>query len=407
MINQKTKINQKKRPLKKQSASRRFYIIIAFIVVLFSIVTFVALFNLILRKTPEVSNDVPFFTNQGGAIIGGDTPNIDKNDKTTVIGNLTYTRRDNVYNFLVAGEALQMQTDAMMVVNYDANTKKVSVMQLPRDTYVNIGRNFHTLNCYFTGEYNTGVKRGADKSTLRTESMASLASLVEQNLDIKIDYWVLVNLAAFRNIVDIIGGVEVDVEHDMFYEDPDQGLFIDLKAGTQILDGNKAEQFVRFRDGYSSADKGRMDAQKIFMTAFLSKLKSSIGVENISKMVQQAVTNVTMSLTPGDCIYFATEFIGVDFNNISMMSLPVSSIYSGGWYEIMNREGALSMINKYFNVYKEDIVDDIFDRNEIFVNKEKAALYEAYKAPSNMVSDGKTAAEINENSIHIPIKTGN
>ena len=404
MLNQKTKMNEKNKIVKKQSASKRLYIIMTIIIVLFAAVTFIVFFKLITR-TPEVSTDVPFLTNtQGGAIIDSGDVSENKTNNTTVIGNLTYTRRDNVYNFLVAGEALQLQTDAMMIVNYDIGNNKVSVMQLPRDTYVDIGRNFHTLNCYFTGEYNTGVKRGADKSTLRTEAMGSLVSLIEQNLNIKIDYWVLVNLAAFRDIVDIIGGVEVEVEHDMFYEDPDQGLFINLKAGTQVLDGNKAEQFVRFRDGYSSADKGRMDAQKIFMTAFLSKLKSSVSVKNITQIVQEAITNVTTSMTPANCISFATKIIDVDFSNISMMSLPISSIYSGGWYEIMNRQGALTMINKYMNVYNEIIVDEIFDRNEIFVNKNKAALYEAYKAPSDVIYDGMTAAEIDENSIHIPIK---
>ena len=408
MINQKTKMNQKSKIIKKQSASKRLYIVVAVIVVFFATITFIALFNLVLRQKPEVSHDVPFLTDtHGGAIIDaeGVTDKGGQNN-TTVISGVTYTRRPDVYNFLVAGESLQLQTDAMMIINYDAANDKVSVMQLPRDTYVDIGRNFHTLNCYYTGEYNTGVKRGADKSTLRTEVMGSLASLIEQNLNIKIDHWVLVNLAAFRDIVDIIGGVEVNVEHDMFYEDPYQNLYIDLKAGTQMLDGNKAEQFVRFRDGYSSADKGRMDAQKIFMTAFLSKLKSSITVKNITQMIQQAITHVTTSLTPAECIYFATELIGVDFNNISMMSLPVSSIYaSGGWYEIMNRQGALNLINKNMNVYEQNIIDEIFDINEIFVNKDRAALYEAYLAPGDTVSDGVTAAEIDEKSIHIPFQS--
>jgi cell envelope-related function transcriptional attenuator common domain len=391
-------INEKPKMIKKQNPSRRLYIAIGIIMAIFAAITFIVLFKLIVKK-PDVSHDVPFDISViDDNII--DSAEINPNN-ATVMDGLTYTRKSDVYNFLVAGEALQLQTDAMMIVNYDVANSKISVMQLPRDTYVNIGRNFHTLNCYFVGEYNTGVKKGADKSTLRAESMKSFVSLIEQNLNISIDYWVLVNLAAFREIVDIIGGVEVTVEHDMFYEDPDQDLYINLTAGTQILNGDKAEQFVRFREGYALQDKGRMDAQKIFLTALMTKLKSSISVTNVAPLIQQIFTNVTTSISPKDSIYFATELLKADLSNINMMSLPVSSIYDSGWYEIMNRADALKMINKHMNVYNEDILDKIFDKNKIFTNDKKTILNNSYLSDSGIDHEGVTAAEINENSIHI------
>ena len=391
-------INEKPKIIKKQNPSRRLYIAIGIMVAIFVIITFIVLVKLVVKK-PVVETDVPFVIDDFFDDVI-DSAQI-RPDNATVMDGVTYVRKPDVYNFLVAGEALQLQTDAMMIVNYDVANGKISIMQLPRDTYVNIGRNFHTLNCYFVGEYNTGVKRGADKSTLRAECMESFVSLVEQNLNVKIDYWVLVNLAAFREIVDIIGGVEVTIEHDMFYEDPDQNLYINLTAGTQILNGDKAEQFVRFREGYALQDKGRMDAQKIFLTALMNKLKSSLSVSTVPQLIQQVFKNVTTSVSPKDSIYFASELLKADLGNISMMSLPTNSIYDSGWYEIMNRGDALAMVNKYMNVYDKDITDRIFDRNQIFTNTSKVNLHNSYLSESGIEYEGVTAAEINENSIHI------
>ena len=392
-------INEKPKMIKKQNPSRRLYIAVGIMVAVFVIITFIVVIKLIVQK-PTVETDVPFVIDSNIFDDPIDAADI-RPDNATVIDGVTYVRRPDVYNFLVAGEADGLQTDAMMIVNYDVANGKISIMQLPRDTYVNIGRNFHTLNCYFVGEYNTGVKRGADKSTLRAECMESFVSLVEQNLAMKIDYWVLVNLVAFREIVDIIGGVEVTIEHDMFYSDPDQDLYIDLKAGTQILDGNKSEQFVRFREDYALQDKGRMDAQKIFLTALMTKLKSSISVTTVPQLIQQIITNVTTSVSPKDSIYFATELLKADLGNISMLSLPTNSVYDSGWYEIMNRGDALAIVNKYMNVYDKDITDKIFDRNQIFTNTAKVNLHNSYLSESGIEYEGITAAEIDENSIHI------
>lgn len=395
MINQ----NKKIKVIKKQYDTKRLYLVVVVVVVFFTAITFLAVYNLITVK-PEIDHSIPFATNVAEPVVGAK----DNNPKNNVEA-VGLTRREDVYNFLVAGESLQLQTDAMMIVNYDVGNNKISVVQIPRDTYINIGRNFNTFNCYFTGEYNSGVKHGADRATLRETVMDSLKSFVEQNLNVKIDYWILVNLAAFRNIVDIIGGVEVTIENDMFYEDPFQDLYIDLKAGTQILNGDKAEQFVRFRDGYAIADKGRMDAQKIFMTAFLDKIKSSLNVNTIPKMINEAIVNVTTSLTNQQCIYFSSEMLKINFSDVTMVSLPTTSIYSnGGWYEVLNRHDALNAVNKYVNVYEQDIESGIFDINRIFTDEKKTALHETYNAISGIDHEGLTAADIGENSIHIPIK---
>lgn len=396
-------INQKSKIVKKRYNLKRIYLAVIIMILIFAAITFFVTYNFITHK-PEVEHDIPFVTEKINPDAILDNNADDEPDNSTIINGVNYKRRDDVYNFLIAGESVQ--TDVMMIINYDVGNQKVSIVQIPRDMYINVGRNFHKLNSYYTGEYNRSSGNGMKESEKRETAMTGLASMLEQNLNIKIDYWALVDLAAFRNIVEIIGGVEVNVPHDIFYEDPDQNLTIDLKAGTQWLDGDKAEQFVRFREGYALQDKGRMDAQKIFMTAFIKQIKASLNVNTVTKIVKQVLDNVTASITAQNTAYFATEIFKVDFDNISMMTLPVTSVYNPNtraWYEVMNRNDTLNMINQYINIYDKDITDAIFDINRAFTNESQKYINDTYRAEHGTTPDGKTATEIDENSIHIPI----
>lgn len=97
---------------------------------------------------------------------------------------------------------------------------------------------------------------------------------IEDLLGINIDHYVKIDLDAFRKIVDTVGGVEVDVPQDMDYEDPVQDLYIHLDAGLQTLNGEQAEQLVRFRK-YPTGDEGRIEVQQLFLKALAEKVLSS------------------------------------------------------------------------------------------------------------------------------------
>src|SRR4029079_567203 len=94
---------------------------------------------------------------------------------------------------------------------------------------------------------------------------------VDQFLGIRIDYYVLVKLGAMQQFVDKIGGVPVDVEKDMDYEDRWGHLFIHLKKGLQTLNGQQMEGYMRFRHDAES-DYGRMRRQQPDLRAGLHPL---------------------------------------------------------------------------------------------------------------------------------------
>ena len=104
---------------------------------------------------------------------------------------------------------------------------------------------------------------------------------VENFLGVDIDYYIETDFAGFSRIIDTLGGVEIDVDTDMFYVDTAQDLYIDIKAGRQVLDGETALQYVRYRDRlgdvalvnphYEVYD-GRVERQRKFLMAVIDEI---------------------------------------------------------------------------------------------------------------------------------------
>ncbi|MBO5904022.1 MAG: LCP family protein, partial [Clostridia bacterium] len=177
------------------------------VAVVFGVVMVAKNFN---PAQPVVDEELP---------IDGTLTDTDNDGNTVVIPveKELYVRREGVYNFLLVGyDKAAGLTDVNMIAQFDVNTGKVSIVQLPRDTYAryNDTVRYKMINCAF----------GYFKKNLE-----GLAKYLETTLCIKIDFYASIDLAAFRNIVDILGGVPMYVPRDMEYDDPEQDLYINLK----------------------------------------------------------------------------------------------------------------------------------------------------------------------------------
>ena len=291
------------------------------------------------------------------------------------------------YNFLiVARDKVSGLTDVMMIINYNITDQSLSVMQIPRDTYVEIDDYYyHKINGAYS--YYQSGRRGEENA--HRLALRDVADFLEQNLCIKIHYTAYMNIDGFSDIVDAIGGVEMYVPQDMYYPDPEQGLSINLKKGYQTLDGEKAEQFVRYRYGYANGDIGRGDAQKLFMTAFIKKLKSSISITDVAKVTELAgivYDCIETDLSLNDLVYFGKNFLGltggkaVDMENINMLTLPGGAFYYDLSYYSLNKETTVDVINKYFNIYNFDISGS-FDPDKVFLNENSDKSQHMYNLP--------------------------
>lgn len=175
---------------------------------------------------------------------------------------LPASHQTGVYNILICGtDDDGYRTDTIIVAHLNETTHDVALMSVPRDTVVlNGSGGIMKINSVYAGG-------GAD-------GMARLSKRLGAMLGFELDGYVLVNLKAFRETVNLVGGVEFDVPQDMYYNDPSQDLYINLKAGKQTLDGEKAMELVRFRKGYASQDIQRTKVQQEFLRALAKKVLS-------------------------------------------------------------------------------------------------------------------------------------
>ena len=309
-------------------------------------------------------------------------------------------REDGSYNFLVVGrDVVALNTDVMMVVNLDLDDDEMTIMQMPRDTFITINGNIKKLNSVF-GTYYNASSASDDKGRIH-DGMKGLAETLGSNLAINIDFYAYMNLDGFGGIVDAIGGVDMYVPYRMYYPDPEQNLLIDLYEGQQTLDGDKAEQFVRFRNSYVHGDTGRQDAQKLFMTAFMESFKNKISITNVVPVVTSILNNLEHSLTVSDAAYFVKEAMQMDFSNITMLSAPNTPYtYYGASYVILHRNAMYKVINENFNLFDTDIPEESFDKDKNFTLTTDANINAIYNTTEEF--EGTHSAEdIQQNGIDV------
>jgi LCP family protein required for cell wall assembly len=405
------KKTKKRKPAKKRKTNIKAVIFSVFII----LVTIVAItFIYAINYKPGVSDDGfdlnDMFDNETvqddamTPILEDDNPDPIETDKPPVIKAVNYKRTtDNMYTFLLAGkDNVALNTDIIMVVSFNTSTGEIAVMQIPRDTLIRMNGSRAKINTVYAAYYLNAYSNKADDPV--KAGMEGLRDELQKNLSIKIDYYAFFLLDGFKNIIDIIGGVDVDVPFDMRYSDPEQNLYINLSKGLQTLDGEKSEQFVRFRKAYVQGDIGRVNAQKIFFTALIKQLKTKITLTKIPQLTSEVIKNVKTTLSVTDCVYFGKNALAMDMNNITMFTIPGDGYNAPSLsYYVIRRADTLALINKFFNVYDSDVTDSIFDINGNFNDASISGINSIYKTKqtSDINSLISSAEDIADNGVDI------
>ena len=319
----------------------------------------------------------------------------DENDNPVVL----VPQEDQNFNFLVLGhDRIATLTDVIMLINYNVTDGSIAIMQFPRDTYVSYGVATSKINATYPTFYNQARGEGSKQPEL--DALRRFADVLEEALCTKISYCAIMNLNGFTNIVDAIGGVEVDVPGRLYYNDPEQGLYIDLQPGLQTLDGKHAEMFVRFRYGLLTGDAGRQDMQKIFMSAFIKAVQESVSVATLPGMAESIRSNLHTDITVSEFVYFGKNLLNVDLSKITMLSVP--STWSSP-HMVISKPRLLELVNKYYNVYDNEITESIFDKNKIFLNEYNEYYQNVYySTESEYGNDEHSAGGINDGELDIP-----
>lgn len=261
---------------------------------------------------------------------------------------------DPIVNFLIMGID-DARSDFMMVIRYNKENHKVAIISIPRDTRVYIKN-------YGYNKINTAVAR-KEGALLAMDTVGEL-------LDIPIHYYVELDFKGAEKIIDIMGGVKVNVPMDMKYDDPTQNLHIDIKAGEQVLNGKNAVHFVRFRSGYSNADLGRINAQQIFAKALIEHMTSPKILPKAFSILNTASKYVKTNMEQTEIASYALRLKNIDIDNVKMYILPGDARYIDNVsYYICDEDELKQMmadINEEIGIQKNfgDIIEDSEDEND-------------------------------------------
>lgn len=240
------------------------------------------------------------------------------------------------------------RTDVILVAHFDSSTNGIDVISVPRDTKVEW--KLDQKACL--PNYYSWVKTSKINEMTHYSEMRHVRGTVINELEIilgnKIDHYVIISLDAFRRIVDAVGGVDLDVPIRMKKDDYAQNLHIDLYPGFQHLDGDKAEQFVRFRD-YLDGDVGRIQAQQQFLAALAEKVLSPQIITKIPQIVTVLFTSVRTDIAFMDIADYLPYIKNLDLNQINFHTLPgVGRMENGVSYYFKDEEKIQALTNQVF-----------------------------------------------------------
>lgn len=234
------------------------------------------------------------------------------------------------------------RSDVMMIVSLDPQTKKANIISIPRDTRVKISgrKNYQKINAAYAF--------GGKELTLKT---------VNEVFGLNLDKYVLVDYDVVRRVVDKLGGVKIDVPIDMKYTDEwdDPPLIIDIKQGEQVLDGETAVKFLRFRknsdgSGYKNQDLERVDSQKMFVAAVLDKITSPKGLLKIPALINIYENNVDTNIQAEDLLSFFNIIRKSEDEKMQGYTLPGGAKYINKVSYFIFDENETNVLFKTLNI---------------------------------------------------------
>ncbi len=254
----------------------------------------------------------------------------------------TVNSLDKMY-CLILGQS-QNLTDTIILASYDPKTQEAALLSIPRDTFVGDDPAYASAWDKINAVYQTGPEN----------TLAEVRDLT----GINVQYYLKVDTEALKALVDEIGGVYFDVPIDMYYTDRGQNLYIDLEAGYQLLDGDKAEQLVRFRhnnDGstypadYGIEDLGRMRTQKEFLAELLKQCIEKMDLNTILGFLDIAEQYVETNLDFDAIKDYIPYILEYNVDELKTDTLPGESVLTNGTYVyLVDEEKSQEMINELF-----------------------------------------------------------
>ena len=249
-------------------------------------------------------------------------------------------RFDGYTNVLVLGlddsvnmdNAKEKRADAILLISMENATGKVRILNIPRDTWVEMA-----LNKGETRLSNVYAIGGAPL----------MVRTINQMFDISIHQYVIIDLTTFGQLVDAVGGIDLYVERNMDYDDPEAGLSIHMRQGYRHLDGVGAEHYLRYRSD-DLGDLGRTQRQQKFVKAFYAKLLRVDTLPKIPAIADILKQNVTTSAELFDSVHIGNVIRKLNIEPPRTIMLPGDFAREDDTVWIMDRTATDEIIHELF-----------------------------------------------------------
>ncbi|OEF99775.1 hypothetical protein BHF71_00950 [Vulcanibacillus modesticaldus] len=251
---------------------------------------------------------------------------IPNNNEKNVVSNVDKNVLEEPLSILllgVDGNRTEVgRTDTIMLMVLNPKDKSITEVSLPRDTYTEI------VGKGYKDKVNHSMQYG----------IPTVIATVENFFNIPIDYYVTIDFKGFEKVIDTIGGIEINVDKRMKYTDVAGNLYIDLQPGLQVLNGEQALGYARFRHD-KLGDLGRIERQKKVIKAVLDKTLDIRTTKYIFELMNIVGDHLKTDIPKADMIKILTTYRDATSNNLSSLKVNGESKRFGElnlWYYVVS-----------------------------------------------------------------------
>lgn len=224
------------------------------------------------------------------------------------------------------------RADTLLLMRVDADKKMISQLSIPRDSLADIPG-------YGEGKINSGYSYGGP--ALQIEAVELLTGL-------PVHHYVEMDFDGFPNIVDSLGGVEIDVATDIDSQYPEgvEWTQVHFDAGPQKMDGDRALVYVRVR--YSDDDFQRIARQQQFMDALQKKMTSPVNIMKMPIIAPSIINNITTDMSTSDLMTLAwVKFRAPAQNNRKFTLVGYDENIAGASYVVLDDEANQEIVRDF------------------------------------------------------------
>ncbi len=235
-------------------------------------------------------------------------------------------------------DEIRARSDTIILVSINHTINKAALVWIPRDTRISSPNKSKKINM-------VNQLQGPEAS----------CQVVEKLLGTNVDYYILTNFSGFEKIIDILGGVYMDV--DINLSSPSSHVY--LTKGYQRLSGKEALKYARYR-GAPDGDIGRTQRQQRLLSALIKQTLQKDTIVKIPDILSTLQENVQTNISAGNMLYLANIVLKIDDSNLVTQTLPgysYTDTYSGASYWEVDRQIALSILDSLFHGHKFEEVN--------------------------------------------------